>query len=111
MGIRIAAERLPAEYTRLTGAWHLELPLLSAPLMVAGALVSLGSLGEFGAARFLTYGSEQTLPLVMFRLISRPGPENLGMAMMAASLFILVALGLVWLMFSATRARWEEAHR
>ena len=97
--------------TGLQRVWHLELPLLSAPLMVAGALVGLGSLGEFGAARFLTYGSEQTLPLVMFRLISRPGPENLGMAMMAASLFILVALGLVWLMFSATRVRWDEAHR
>jgi thiamine transport system permease protein len=79
------------------------MPILTKPLLVAGALVSLGSLGEFGAASFLTYGSEQTLPLVMFRLMSRPGPENLGMAMAAASIFILLALVVVWLMSYAGR--------
>jgi thiamine transport system permease protein len=78
----------------------IELPLLAKPLAVAGALVSLGSLGEFGAASFLTYGSNQTLPLVMFRLMSRPGADNLGMAMTTASVFILLALGVLWLISS-----------
>jgi thiamine transport system permease protein len=32
----------------------------------------------------------------MFRLMSRPGGENFGMAMAAASIFILVALAVVW---------------
>ena len=77
-----------------------ELPVLARPLTAALALVSLGSLGEFGAARFLAYGSDQTLPLVMFRLMSRPGGENLGMAMVAASGFILVAIAVVWLVAS-----------
>ncbi len=77
-----------------------EIPILAKPLAAAGALVSLGSLGEFGAARFLVYGSEQTLPLVMFRLISRPGGENLGMAMVTASAFICVAMAVVWLVSS-----------
>ena len=97
------------EAARLDGARGLQrvrlidLPILTRPLLVAGALVSLGSLGEFGAASFLTYGSEQTLPLVMFRLMSRPGAENLGMAMAAASIFILLALLVVWLISSAGR--------
>lgn len=97
------------EAARLDGATRfqrvrlIEMPILTKPLLVAGALVSLGSLGEFGAASFLTYGSEQTLPLVMFRLMSRPGPENLGMAMAAASIFILLALVVVWLMSYAGR--------
>lgn len=91
------------EAARLDGAnalqvWSLvELPVLARPVTAAAALVSLGSLGEFGAARFLAYGSDQTLPLVMFRLMSRPGGENLGMAMVAASGFIAVAIVVVWL--------------
>lgn len=79
-----------------------ELPVLARPLTAAAALVSLGSLGEFGAARFLAYGSDQTLPLVMFRLMSRPGGENLGMAMVAASAFILVAIAVVWVVASVS---------
>ena len=75
---------------------EVEGPLIRKPLSVAAAFVALGSLGEFGAANFLAYGSQATLPLVMFRLISRPGAENLGMAMAAASLFIAVALVVVW---------------
>lgn len=94
------------EAARLDGAhgWKLlgwvELPVLIKPVLAAGALVSLGSLGEFGAASFLTYGSNQTLPLVMFRLMSRPGAENLGMAMAAASVFILLTVAVVWLISS-----------
>lgn len=90
------------EAAKLDGASSLqlfalvELPILVKPVLVAAALASLGSLGEFGAASFLTYGSNQTLPLVMFRLMSRPGGENFGMAMAAASIFILVALAVVW---------------
>ena len=82
---------------------HVELPTLQRPLIAAAALVSLGSLGEFGAATFLAYGSDQTLPLVMFRLMSRPGSENVGMAMVAATLFIALAVAVVWLISSVGR--------
>lgn len=74
----------------------IEVPTLRRPLIAAAALVGLGSLGEFGAASFLAFGSDATLPLVMFRLMSRPGAENFGMAMTAASLLILLALLVVW---------------
>jgi thiamine transport system permease protein len=70
----------------------IEMPVLTRPMTAAVAFVSLASLGEFGAASFLAYGSEATLPLVMYRLISRPGEENLAMAMTAALLFIALAL-------------------
>jgi len=103
---RRALSRDISEAAQLDGAHGfalfglIELPSLAKPILVAGALVSLGSLGEFGAASFLTYGSQQTLPLVMFRLLSRPGAENLGMAMATASLFILLAFGVLWLIAS-----------
>lgn len=86
----------------------IELPTLRKPLLAATALVSLGSLGEFGAATFLAYGSAATLPLAMFRLMSRPGAENLGMAMAAASIFILLALVVVWAISSAQSSRQDR---
>jgi len=86
----------------------IELPTLRKPLLAAVAISSLGSLGEFGAASFLAYGSDATLPLVMFRLMSRPGAENLGMAMAAASLFILLALVVVWAISSAQSSRQDH---
>jgi len=89
----------------LTMFGFVELPSMAKPLMAAAALVSLGSLGEFGAASFLTYGSNQTLPLVMFRLMSRPGAENVGMAMTAAVVFIMLALVVVWVISSVPADR------
>jgi hypothetical protein len=41
----------------------------------------------------------------MFRLMSRPGGENLGMAMVAASAFILAAIAVVWVVSSARTER------
>ena len=87
---------------------EVEGPLIRKPLSVAAAFVALGSLGEFGAASFLAYGSQATLPLVMFRLISRPGAENFGMAMAAASLFIAVALVVVWVISLEGRTQRQE---
>jgi thiamine transport system permease protein len=87
---------------------QVEGPLVRKPLSVASAFVALGSLGEFGAASFLAFGSQATLPLVMFRWISRPGPENLGMAMAAASLFIAVALVVVWVISLEARSQRQE---
>jgi thiamine transport system permease protein len=52
----------------------------------------------------LTYGSNETLPLVMFRLMSRPGAENLGMAMAAANVFIVLTVAVLWLIFSSRAA-------
>ena len=86
----------------------IELPTLRKPLLAAVAITGLGSLGEFGAASFLAYGSDATLPLVMFRLMSRPGAENLGMAMAAASIFILLALLVVWAISSVQSSRQDR---
>ena len=108
----IAAEMLEA--AQLDGASGIrlfgliELPTLAKPMAASAALVGLGSLGEFGAASFLAYGSDATLPLVMFRLLARPGSENLGMAMTAASMLILLAFFVVWVISSAQTERQQQ---
>ncbi len=99
---RSAIEPEMLEAAQLDGAGKLqtlalvESPILARPMAAAISFMSLGSLGEFGAASFLAYGSEATLPLAMFRLASRPGEENLGMMMMASLAFIILALVVVY---------------
>ncbi|MFM1993539.1 MAG: hypothetical protein RL537_228 [Actinomycetota bacterium] len=73
-----------------------EAPILARPIAAAISFMALASLGEFGAASFLAYGSQATLPLAMFRLASRPGEVNLGMAMTTALIFILLALLVIY---------------
>lgn len=94
------------ESAQLDGAnfWQrftfIELPLLRRPVSVAIAFAGLAGLGEFGASSFLAFGSQTTLPVAIMRLISRPGAENLQLAMFASSLYILIAVYIVWLVSS-----------
>jgi len=64
------------------------------------------SLGEFGATSFLARPDHPTLPVVIFRLIGRPGADNYGMAMAAS--VVLAALTAA-VMAAAERVRPREA--
>ncbi|MDP3967287.1 MAG: iron ABC transporter permease [Nocardioides sp.] len=61
-----------------------DLALAWRPLLAATGFAFAVSLGEFGATSFLARGDRPTLPIVVFQLISRPGAENLGMALAAS---------------------------
>jgi thiamine transport system permease protein len=87
---------------------QIELPLMRKPLATAMAFVGMSSLGEFGAASFLAFGSQETLPIVMFRLASRPGSENFGMAMAAGSIYILLTAWIIWLSSKPSRIQRQE---
>lgn len=64
------------------------------------------SLGEFGATSFLARPDRPTLPVVIFRLIGRPGAENFGMALAAC---VLLALVTATVMSLAERLRADDA--
>jgi thiamine transport system permease protein len=64
-------------------------PIAARSLGLALGLAFAVSLGEFGATSFLARPERPTLPVVIFRLIGRPGAENLGMAL-AASVVLAV---------------------
>ncbi|HLS49601.1 MAG TPA: iron ABC transporter permease, partial [Actinomycetaceae bacterium] len=59
-------------------------PFLARSLGLAIGFSFAVSLGEFGATSFLARPDRPTLPVVIFRLIGRPGAENYGMALAAA---------------------------
>ena len=65
------------------------------PFMLRGIGLATGfafaiSLGEFGATSFLASPDFQTLPVLIARLLGRPGADNYGMAMAAS---VLLAVG------------------
>ncbi|MEI6591047.1 MAG: iron ABC transporter permease [Actinomycetes bacterium] len=72
--------------------WRIEVPAIRQSLATAVVFASVGAIGEFGAASLLVFGDQETLPTVLYRLMSRPGTQNFGMAMAASSLLIVVTL-------------------
>lgn len=78
--------------------WLIEVPLIRDVLVIATGYAVIISIGEFGAANFLAYGDQGTLPTILFQLISRPGAQNYGMAMATSSLLIGLVFLIVYLM-------------
>jgi thiamine transport system permease protein len=99
------------EASRMDGASRIqtmrliELPLLKKSFTLAITFSAMVSIGEFGAASFLAFGSNETLPIVMFKLLGRPGSENLGMAMTVAAIYILISAYVIWFSLKPTRKR------
>ena len=85
--------------------WLVELPLIRATALSAAAFAALVSLGEFGAASFLAFGDQATLPTALYRLISRPGPQNFGMAMAVATIMAALSLAVVYALSGDRRTR------
>ena len=84
--------------------WLIEVPIIRNVLFMAVGYSAIIAVGEFGAANFLAYGDQATLPIVLYQLISRPGVQNYGMAMAASSLLIGVALLIVSLLSAFDRS-------
>jgi thiamine transport system permease protein len=86
--LREAAATLGASQARIRR--EIDLPLALRPLGIAAALAFAISLGEFGATVFLARSDHPTLPVAIFRFLSRPGAENQGVA--AALCVVLMAV-------------------
>jgi thiamine transport system permease protein len=67
-----------------------DLPLMRRALVGAAAFAFAVALGEFGATSFVARPETSTLPVVIGRLIARPGATNTGMALAAA---VVLAIG------------------
>ena len=101
--LREAAATLGAAPTRVLAT--VDLPLAGRALGLATGFAFATSLGEFGATSFLARPDAPTLPVVVFRLIGRPGWENQGTGMAAA---VLLAVLTAAVMALAERLRPPE---
>ncbi|WP_246227386.1 ABC transporter permease [Propioniciclava coleopterorum] len=102
--LREAAQVLGAGPWRVLAS--VDLALVSRGLGLATGFAFATSLGEFGATSFLARPDQPTLPVMVFRLIGRPGLESQGMAMAAA---VVLALGCAVVMGIAETMRPKEA--
>jgi len=85
---RDAATTLGASPWRV---WRqVDLPLVGRPLLASIGFAAAISLGEFGATALLVRADAATLPVSISRLLSQPGPDNIGQAMAAS--VVLAAL-------------------
>ena len=76
---------------------RIDLPLLRRCLATAFALSAAVSLGEFGATSFLTRRTNETLPVSIARLLSRPGDSQHAAAFALSTLLFVFSIGAVYI--------------
>jgi thiamine transport system permease protein len=101
--LRHAAAVLGAGPVRVWAS--VDLPIMSRALAGACAFALATGLGEFGATSFVARPETVTLPVVVGRLISRPGPVNSGMALAAGVILAVACAVIVLLVELASRGR------
>jgi thiamine transport system permease protein len=85
--LREAAAVLGASPARV---WReVDLPVIGRAALVAAGFSLAVSLGEFGATSFLARPDAPTMPVAIYRFLSRPGSVNFGVAM-ALSVVLMV---------------------
>lgn len=72
-------------------------PVLLRGLGLGAGFAFAMSLGEFGATSFLASPEFLTLPILIARLLGRPGADNYGLAMAAAVVLALLTAGVMLL--------------
>ena len=101
----------PIEQASLDGAtsfqiWRfVESGMIKGVLLTALGYAAIISVGEFGASTFLAYGSEGTIPTLLYRLIARPGEQNYGMAMALSAILIVFVWSVMVLLARYSRSR------
>jgi thiamine transport system permease protein len=70
---------------------QIDLPLIGRALLVAAIFAFTISLGEFGATALIARPEYPTIPLAIYRLITRPGATNYGQALALSTILMLVA--------------------
>ena len=88
--------------------WSVDLPIMSRALAGASAFAFAVALGEFGATSFIARPETLTLPVVIGKLIARPGSVNAGMALAAAVVLALLCAASVFLVDAAFGGRRGE---
>lgn len=69
----------------------IDIPLVGRALLVAATFAFTISLGEFGATSLIARPEYPTVPVAIYRLISRPGEVNYGQALALSTILMLVA--------------------
>lgn len=86
--LRQAAAVMGASPLRV--AIRIDLPIVARALLVASAFAFTISLGEFGATALIARPEYPTVPVAIYRFLSRPGALNYGQALALSTLLMLI---------------------
>ncbi|MFC1996875.1 ABC transporter permease [Chloroflexota bacterium] len=88
--LRQAAATLGASPWRVLQ--HVDFPIVVRALLVAATFAFTISIGEFGATVMVARPEYPTIPMVIYRYLSRPGSLNYGQAMALSTILMLTTL-------------------
>jgi len=88
--LKQAAAVLGASPQRITR--EIDLPLIGRAMLVAATFAFTISIGEFGASSLITRPEYPTVPIVIYRLLSRPGALNYGQAMALSTILMMTTM-------------------
>lgn len=88
--LREAAASLGASPLRV--ALHVDLPIVSRAIAVGAVFAFTVSMGEFGATSLIVRPDRPTIPIAIYRLLSRPGASNYGQAVAMSTLLMAVCV-------------------
>ena len=89
-GLKDKVTPLGASPRRITR--EIDLPLIGRAMLVAATFAFTISIGEFGASSLITRPEYPTVPIVIYRLLSRPGALNYGQAMALSTILMITTM-------------------
>ncbi len=92
--LREAAASLGAGPMR--ARWEVDVPIVRRAMLVAAGFAFAISLGEFGATLLLARVDSPTVPVAIFRLLSRPGAAGFGAAMALSTILMVLTGGVLF---------------
>lgn len=69
---------------------QIDIPLISRAMLVAATFAFTISIGEFGATSLLARPEYPTIPVVIYRLLSRPGALHYGQALALSTILMVI---------------------
>jgi thiamine transport system permease protein len=72
---------------------QIDFPLIGRALLIAATFAFTISIGEFGATAMVARPEYPTIPIAIYRYLSRPGGLNYGQAMALSTILMLTTLG------------------
>jgi thiamine transport system permease protein len=71
---------------------HIDLPIVGRAILVAATFAFTISIGEFGASSLISRPEYPTVPVMIYRFLSRPGALNYGQALALSTILMIVAV-------------------
>jgi thiamine transport system permease protein len=82
---------------------NIDFKIIRRAAISAAAISATVSIGEFGASSFIARRGAETLPVLISRLLSRPGDSLQSQAFALATLLVMFSLAIIFLVDSLTK--------